>query len=173
MVWVFKNKDSHLLNTEKFVNGLNNPKIKEITKEFLEIENLSKSIFISEQERPWVSPIVWSLYVAYKTVLIYGVSQFITIYAGYDPKKYVTDDKILKLLNEIIPGNNIESIESSQLLVYLEYLEDQLIIEIQRQITAKDFNNESLERAQSILKLASEINTKINSKPNEVQIPAW
>ncbi|OGT07479.1 MAG: hypothetical protein A2X78_03250 [Gammaproteobacteria bacterium GWE2_37_16] len=147
-----------LLDEDFLPKNLNdNPKLKlfidTLFIELPELKNNSLSDKYSDGEatRLWVSPIAWSLYLAYIVIVSYVITQITMLKFGIYDKKLLTEGKILKILKVVMP--EITSVNNKKLPLYLEKLEFKLIDELQRQILNHESDQESINRAKIAISL--------------------
>lgn len=110
----------------------------------------------ADDERPFVSPLLWALLSAYKSIVSFPTVQFVTAKGGISPDALKADD-VLKLATVALPEheNYINQYKERSLPYLVEPLEQKILEEIQKFIEMSNSGKESIDQAAEILKAAS------------------
>lgn len=110
----------------------------------------------AEAERPFVSPLLWALLSAYKSIVSFPTVQFVTAKAGISAEALQVGE-VLKLARAAMPEheNYIDQYREKSIPYLVEPLEQKILEEIQRSIEMTDAGEESIAQAGVILKAAS------------------
>ncbi len=121
----------------------------------------------AEVARPFITPLAWSLYLAYKTIVMHAVAKVKMLKDGIDMD--IFDNKsIASLVKAALPhrAEYIERNSSKTLHHLLEELECSLLTEFRKILGGEQSDRESVERAAEIIREVDNL-TKIMSNSSE------
>jgi len=130
------------------------------------MENPQPSEWI-DKERPFISPIVWALFSAYRHVLGLPIAQITVMRTGVGQKMLADPKAILDMVKSALPhqSNYIDEYGTGGLPYLIEELEDKLLAEIIASLESTTSDAKSVEQAAAILKAAEKV-----AKSTEPQI---
>ncbi|STX39009.1 hypothetical protein [Legionella feeleii] len=146
----------------------NDEKSKRLSKIYcskINVDEFNKTTLIAEKNRIWLPQMIWALYFAYETIISYVITQFLVVDMGEDPDKFTAKDKIDSFIKNVIPG--YINIENSRLPNYLDFLEEQLIIEIQR-LSLPSTIEANIERVKEIIQSISVAKNAIDKEREDL-----
>jgi hypothetical protein len=135
------------------------PKVREffnITGGGIDFDKLQTSE--ASNARPFVSPLAWALYSAYSAIIFHAVLRLKILQCGIN-KDFIDSDGIKKIVKIALPhqANYIDKYGASAFHYLLDELESNLLVELSKILKGIDSDNESLEKAASILKEADRL----------------
>jgi hypothetical protein len=125
-----------------------------------------KSMESSDKERPFIPPIVWALFSAYRQILNLSVAQISVLRTGAG-KKILADPKdIVALVKSALPHQSklVDEFGSGALPHLLEELEEKLLAEIIASLNSAASDNRSIEQAAAILKAVERVTISTEEK---------
>ena len=173
-------KYSTLLNTLKYLDVSavlqvkDDPKIKGFFKTKAEQINRKKLQIISqsaEKTRIWISPMAWSLYLAYEIIINYGLDQLTLLSMGENPETLLQKDKVENLIKQAVPELDSILIDNKLLHDYLVLLEQKFVLQLHEQTLDIYSTQETIEHAKNIAKASSEINFFIKGEEMKRENP--
>lgn len=147
----------------EFLSSFRLDKISKSTTDYPKIQQLFKTFADSIDDddiksstchhiRPYVSPMCWASFKAYRGVIMYGVSVVKFIPQGFDMTMF-DEQKILNLAQVALPdySSNLEKFGVSSALALIHKLEASVHSEIQKMLDGTVTDQKDLSRAASIL----------------------
>ena len=135
---------------------------------------LNPTIERGETARPWVSPLVWSLFKAYLTIGGYANAIADMLKIGMDPRKFVlSPDKIHAFLAAALPeqAEAFRPFRPELIASALEYLEASLLVAIREDLSGTVPNMATLEQAKRIAEAADSVSADIAAASPSVPRP--
>lgn len=123
-------------------------------------------------ERPFVSPLSWALFSAYRTVLVHAWAKIKILTVGADePEKIFTYEPMRKMLTEAIPDKSafILTADPAHFHMLLDELEVAILSELGRMMDGEEDDQQAVRRAAAITKSAAEAAIGLKA---EAQFPA-
>lgn len=119
----------------------------------------AKSMDLSgaEKARPFISPMVWAVYLAIHAVTIHSVMRLEVLKNGLGTSDFIDNKAIEKLVIAALPHYS-EYLEKNGPSVYfyvLEALEERLLAELQKMLSGVESDKASLEQAAEIIRQAN------------------
>lgn len=111
----------------------------------------------ANKARPFVSPMAWAVFTAYRAVTMHSVMRWHVLKGGLGTNDYTDRDAIDKIVVAALPHYK-EYLEKHGPDVYyyvLEGLETKLLSELQNMLTGNEFDRASLEQAAEIIRQAN------------------
>ncbi|MFW2601012.1 hypothetical protein [Aliarcobacter butzleri] len=104
--------------------------------------------------QPFLTPILWAYFQAYRTILAHDLTKLSLIKIGQHIPNIDDNSHILKLLYKALPeySETIEKSKSLSCYNYLEILENKILLEIQNILDGLDVDKQSVQKAYEILK---------------------
>ncbi|STO91736.1 hypothetical protein [Fluoribacter dumoffii] len=159
------------INITEVKKSWNDQKIKTFVKFYTEqinMNELNAHAYKARIDRIWVTPMAWALYSAYETLINYLFSQFLILDLDEDPDRFLSTSKIIALIKEIDPNSEEkQSLPNANLPIYLDYLEQKLLVELQENINVKNKIEDNIEVAKKIIRLATEAQTEIQKETSK------
>ncbi len=133
----------------------------------IDIKDLPKA---PDKERPFLSPIVWAIYSAFRNILSLTAAQFIVLRTGTGPKILADTKAILDLVKSALPHRSdyIDQWGTSCLPYLLEELEEKLLAELMVGLDGANTDEESVKKAAGIIRAA---NKAVTVEELNVDIP--
>jgi hypothetical protein len=134
-----------------------------------------KSPFITDppidNEQPYVSPLVWSLFEAYRGVLGRPVSQLAAMRSGIDSKILADPKPILDLVKLSLPhhAGAVDKHQEDILPLIVDELEKKLLVELQKSFRDPEIDQANLQQVNDILTAADKLQAAMTPK---VEVPA-
>jgi hypothetical protein len=110
-------------------------------------------------ERPFVSPLSWALFSAYRTILVHAWGKLKLLTVGVpDPENMFTYEPMRKMLTQALPHRSdfIATVQPEQFHVLIEELEAALLSELRLTLDGEEDDRQSIQRAADITKAAIE-----------------
>lgn len=126
----------------------------------------------SDKARPFVSPMAWALFSAYRSIIAHAALKLTIIKSGIDldPTKLIDKDAITKLVKAALPHRSeyIDKFSDSGFHYLMEEIEEKLLDELRKMLAGVESDKESIEQAANILKISDEVMGKgTSSAPSE------
>jgi hypothetical protein len=138
----------------------NDPQLREFFQTLEGDFNIKQVNFhVGENLRPFLSPLSWAYYKAYKSILVNDIIKFSVLKIGIG-KDILKEDNSLKKLLEITLPDKIEYINSENTKSFyylLEILENRLLDELKNFLKGIENTKESIELANSIIQQVADI----------------
>ncbi|MET3119913.1 hypothetical protein AAKU64_004161 [Undibacterium sp. GrIS 1.8] len=118
----------------------------------------------ADKARPFVSPMAWAVYAAYRAVTLHSVMRWHVLKGGLGAKDFTDREAIEKLVVAALPHYQ-EYIKQHGSDVYynvLEGLEARLLSELQAMLSSSEFDKAGLELAAEIIRQANALQTATN-----------
>jgi len=112
-----------------------------------------------ENERPFLSPLVWALFSAYRQVLALPIVQLAAARTGAGDSVLADPKPLLNLVKSAIPHQTefIDKYGRDSLAFLVDELEERLLSEIRSSLHNADGDHKSLEQAAAILKASDKL----------------
>ncbi len=112
-------------------------------------------------QRPYLSERLWALYLAHNSVSTIVIYKYNSLTSGTDMKNFINYDSILNLIKKVEPSNfsAYEEINSSNIPIILDILENKILHEIKQIHSGFEEDKKSIETNIEIIKYANEITT--------------
>lgn len=135
-----------------------NPKLRE---SFSKIDKVNLEELNSKDAtsaRPFLSPLTWALYNAYRSIILHAVMKLQILKLGLNVD-ILEVDEILKLVKAALPEREeyIDEHGLDALHNLLDEIEEKLLIEIKSSLSGEKHNQESIDMSAKILKEAEKI----------------
>jgi len=121
------------------------------------------------KEQPFVSPIVWAMFYAYRAVVLSALIPFHAIRHGIDPKEMIDTKHIHELITTALPKVTpafLEQWGTSAYPLVAKMLREQLLKELLESLDSPQSDQQSLEKAADIVARAAKL-----SDPSSSAIP--
>jgi hypothetical protein len=107
--------------------------------------------------RPFVSPMVWAVYLAYQAVTMHGVMRWHVLKGGLGPQDFMDHKAIEKLVIAALPhySDYLEKNGSEVYYYVLEALEQKLLNELQTMLQGSEFDKATVAQASEIVRLSN------------------
>lgn len=114
---------------------------------------------VGENLRPFLSPLSWAYYKAYKSILINDIIKFSVLKIGIGEDIVKNDSSLKKLLEITLPDKKeyINSENTKSFYYLLEILENRLLDELKNFLKGVENTKESIELANSIIQQVEDI----------------
>ena len=141
-------------NTRKFFETLakSNPNPEELKHE-------------GDQQRPFVTPVVWALFSAYRSILMYAYLQLEVLKNGL-PAKFLKDGSdIADLIKKVAPeySTYMDEFGSGGFHFMLDTLEEKTLAAMRAMLDGAEYDQTELKRASEILKAAEQLQKDVTS----------
>ena len=120
--------------------------------------NISKiDVSGAMKARPFVSPMAWAIYNAYRVITVQAAMRAQALKAGAT-NDFIDNQKVQQIILVALPeySNFIQQHGASAAHLLLDSLEDKLLMEFNQMLSSKESSAASIEQAAQILKLSSE-----------------
>lgn len=116
----------------------------------------------SNKARPFVSPMVWAIFSASKSIAMYSVMRWHILKGGLGKEDYADHSAIKNVVIAALPeyAEYIEKYGSDAYYNVLEALEQKLLSEIQNMLSGSEDDKANVQQAAEIIKRASELQTE-------------
>lgn len=124
---------------------------------------------IAEKTRPFISPIAWALFSAYKSIIINDVIKSKMLTMGANKEIFDTlkgNQNLLTLVTTALPEHKKDIDDNANISLYflLEILEERILKEIDDIIRGKQSNKEAVEEAATILQAVNQYQSASNKE---------
>lgn len=108
----------------------------------------------ADKERPFLPPLVWAVYSAYRTIMYWPPVVFAAIKAGAGKEVISPPDEMMKMLKEVLPHQAayIDQWRENSFAYLVDELEMKLLSLIKDAVEKPDDDREQIEQAENILK---------------------
>lgn len=108
----------------------------------------------ADKERPFVPPLVWAVYAAYRTIMYWPPIMFAAIKAGAGTDVISPPDEMMKMLKEVLPHQSdyIDQWRESSFALLVDELELKLLTLIKDAVEKPGDDRDQIEQAENILK---------------------
>lgn len=113
----------------------------------------------SAKARPFVSPMAWALFSAYRAIAMQAVAKLEIIKLGIGAKDILDKDAIAKLVKAALPHHEayIDKFGDAAYHYLLDELETRLLDELQKMLAGVEADRASVEQAAEILRRSNEL----------------
>lgn len=113
----------------------------------------------AHKARPFATTTAWAFYIAYSAIVLHAAMLIKTLELGLDGTKFVSNEKIDKLLTTALPHYEkfIKDHGPSGYHLLLDEIEERLLAELQKMLEGKESDSAALKQAASILKDADSL----------------
>ena len=133
------------------------------------LDNL-KPLESIDKERPFLPPMTWALFSAYRQVLNLPLAQVMVIRAGASQRILADPNPLLDLVRATLPhySDYLDQFGTGGLSLLIEDLEAKLLAEIVASLESTASDNRAVTQAAVILKAVE--NVRVSTKP-EIELP--
>lgn len=113
----------------------------------------------SDTERPFLPPLAWALFSAYRQVVAHPLAQLAAIRSGVGPKMLVDPKPMLELVKSALPhkAEFIDNHGTGVLSYLVGDLEEKLLLELQKSLSNPGADQAGIEQAAAILRAADAV----------------
>jgi hypothetical protein len=113
----------------------------------------------ADKARPFISPMAWAIFAAYRAIVMHGVVKWQILKSGIGEANLIDSDAVKKLVLAALPHykDYLEKHGTDTLYYSLEGLESQLLSELKTLLKVSEFDKASVEQAAEIVRLANEL----------------
>jgi hypothetical protein len=125
----------------------------------------------ADTERPFVSPLSWALYSAYRAVLGTAFARMKILEIGVDePQKLLNENVLRDMLIAVLPEreDGIKAMPIGRAHDLLDEIEAKLLDELKRMLAGEEDDEETIKRAAKISQLAAEASSSNEASRGEI-----
>ncbi len=146
------------------------PKVRAMFKAFgsgIDIQKLNDSD--ADKARPFLSPVAWALFTAYRTIVVLAVVKIQALQTGMD-KHFLDENSIRELISSALPhkAELVKKVDSGAYHHLLEELETRLLDELTKMLNGVESDKQSVEQSAEIIRMAERAMPKIKTKSAEM-----
>jgi hypothetical protein len=125
-----------------------------------------------DKERPFLSPMTWALFSAYRRVLNLPAAQVMVMRTGADQKILADPKTLLDLVKAALPhySDYLDQFGTGGLSLLIEDLEEKLLAELVTSLESTASDEKSVTQAAAILKAVEKVRASTKS---EAELPAF
>ena len=137
----------------------------------LDNDNLRATTEYIDKERPFLSPMTWALFSAYRQVLNLPAVQVMVMRTGVEPKILADAKPIIDMVRTALPhySDYLDQFGTSGLSLLIDDLEEKILAEIVASLKSTASDDKTVAQAAAILKAVQKV--AASTKP-EVELPA-
>lgn len=124
----------------------------------------------ANKSRPFVTHIAWAYFFAYQTILGHYVAKMLILQRGFrDANKIIEHEKITTIIKAALPhqSENIDRFGHEMFHLFIDDLENYLLMELRSIIEASRANDENVRQANQILKAVENLQAQ-DDEPDSV-----